>query len=156
MCGNHEFNPGGAADGSWDQIWSSGALLGPLGPPKGTFWAKTGPFWAPGGPEEGRHQAKMCGNHVTNPAGPIGSSWDQIWPPRPSEDLRGPKKGPFGAKTSPFRGPRSAVEPFLGAKRAQTHPPRCEVHCSTISNQCLTHLWSLGLPMAKYGNFGPK
>ena len=98
VCGNHEFNPGGAVSGSWDQIWSSGALLGPLGPPKGTFWAKTGPFGAPGGPEEGRYQAKVCGKHVTNPVGPISGSWDQIWPPRPSEDLRGPKNGILGPK----------------------------------------------------------
>ena len=74
VCGNHEVNPGRAAGGSWDQIWSSGALLGPLGPPKGTFSAQTGPFGAPGDPEEGRYQAKVCGNHVTNPVGPIGGS----------------------------------------------------------------------------------
>ena len=98
MCGNHEFNPGGAADGSWDQIWSSGALLGPLGPPTGTFWAKTGPFGAPGVPEEGRYQAKVCGKHVTNPYGPISGSWDQIWHPRPSEAPWGPKNGILGPK----------------------------------------------------------
>ena len=69
-----------------------------FGPKKGTFLAKTGPFGAPGGPEEGRHQANVCGNHVTNPVGPRGSSWDQIWPLSPSEDLRGPKKGLLGPK----------------------------------------------------------
>ena len=69
-----------------------------FGPQKKTFWPKTGPFGAPGGSEEGLYKAKLCGNHVTNPAGPIGSSWDQIWPPRPSEDLRGPKKGLLGPK----------------------------------------------------------
>ena len=74
VCGNHEFNPGGAAGGSKDKICSSGALLGPLGPPKGTFWAKTGPFGAPGGPEEGRDQVKVCGNHEFNPSGAAGGS----------------------------------------------------------------------------------
>ena len=43
MCGNHECNPGGGAGGSWDQIWSSGALLGPLRPPKGPKLALLGP-----------------------------------------------------------------------------------------------------------------
>ena len=43
-------------------------------PPKGTFWAKTGPFGAPGGPEEGRDQAKVCGNHEFNPSGAAGGS----------------------------------------------------------------------------------
>ena len=28
--------------------------------------------------------------------------------------------------------------------------------CSTMLNQCSSHLWSLGLPMAEYGHFGPK
>ena len=45
---------------------------------------------------------------------------------------------------------------FLGAKGVQTHPPRCEVQCSTMFNQCSTHLGSLGLPMAQYGHFEPK
>ena len=40
MCGNHEFTPGGAVGGSWDQIWSSWALLGPLGTQKGHFGPK--------------------------------------------------------------------------------------------------------------------
>ena len=43
-------------------------------PQKGTFWAKTGPFGAPGGPEEGRDQAKVCGNHEFNPSGAAGGS----------------------------------------------------------------------------------
>ena len=45
---------------------------------------------------------------------------------------------------------------FWGAKRFQTDPPRCEVQCSTLFNQCSTHLWSLGLPMANYGHIWPK
>ena len=63
--------------------------------------AKTGPFGAHGGTEDGRDQAKMCGYHVTKRVGPIGGSWDQIWPPRLSEDLRGAQKGPFGAPGVP-------------------------------------------------------
>ena len=43
-------------------------------PPKGTFWAKTGPFGAHGGPEDGRDQAKVCGNHEFNPGGAAGGS----------------------------------------------------------------------------------
>ena len=43
-------------------------------PPKGTFWTKTGPFGAHGGPEDGRDQAKVCGNHEFNPGGAAGGS----------------------------------------------------------------------------------
>ena len=71
---------------------------GPPGATKGPVLAQNDPFRAPGGPEEGRYQAKVCGCHVTNCVGPISGSWDQIWPPRLSEDLRGPKKGLLGPK----------------------------------------------------------
>ena len=57
ICGNHDSNPVGPIGGSWDQIWPPGALWVPLGPHKGTFWAKIGPFGVPEGPEE----AKACG-----------------------------------------------------------------------------------------------
>ena len=66
--------------------------------PKRDIWGQNWPFWGPRGPEEGRYQAKVCGCHVTNCVGPISGSWDQIWPPRLSEDLRGPKKGLLGPK----------------------------------------------------------
>ena len=102
VCGDHESNPGGPIGGSWDQIWSLGALRGPLGPPKGAFRAKTVSFRAPRDPEGAPYQVKVCGEHDSNPEWPIGGRWDQIWPPRA---LRGPQrspKGPFMAKTGPF------------------------------------------------------
>ena len=49
-------------------------------PQKGHFSAKMGPFGVPGGPEEARYQAKVCGNHDSNPVGPISGNWDQVWP----------------------------------------------------------------------------
>ena len=58
-----------------------------------------------------------------------------------------------GGSVWAFRAPKCH---FLGAKRVQTHPPRCEIQCSTMFNQCSTHLGLLGPPMAKYGHFGPK
>ena len=50
------------------------------GTPKVALRAKTGPFGVSGGPEKARYEAKVCGNHNSNPVRPIGSSWDQIWP----------------------------------------------------------------------------
>ena len=93
VCVHHESNSGGPMGGSWDQIWPIGALRGPWGPPKGLFGAKSSPFKAPWGPEGARYQVKVCFDHEPNSGGPMGGSWDQIWPPRPSEDLRGPQKG---------------------------------------------------------------
>ena len=91
---------------------------------KGIFWAKTGPVGAPGGPVKPRYQAKVYGGHESIPGGPIGGSWDHIWssrahrgPPGPPKGISWPKrallgapKGHFVAKTSPFGGPRSALE----------------------------------------------
>ena len=39
LCGDHESSPGRPIVGNWDQIWSSGALRGPLGTPQGCFGA---------------------------------------------------------------------------------------------------------------------
>ena len=47
VCGEHESSPGGPIGGSWDQIWSPGAVRGPPGPPKGPFGPKTSPFGGP-------------------------------------------------------------------------------------------------------------
>ena len=110
VCGHHETNPDGSMGGSWDQIWPLGALRGPPGPPKGSFRAKTGPFRTPGGPEGARYQVKVCGDHESNPDGPMGGSRDQIWPSGAHRGPLGLQKGPFGPETSPFGGPRSAVE----------------------------------------------
>ena len=63
------------------------------------------PFGAPWGPEGAQYQVKVCVHHESNSGGPMGGSWDQIWP---TAALLGPPespKGPFGAKTSPFRAP---------------------------------------------------
>ena len=45
---------------------------------------------------------------------------------------------------------------LAGTAYGQTDPPGCEIQCSTMFNQCSTHLRLLGLLMAKYGHFGPK
>ena len=60
-----------------------------------------------------------------------------------------PKKVIFGGSGGPQM-------PFFGGKKGPNSPPRCEVQCRTMFNQCSTHLGWLGLPKAKYGNFGPK
>ena len=62
------------------QFWSRGAQKRP-------FWAITGPFGVPGDPEKAQYQAKVFGNHDSNPVGPIGGSWDQIWPTGCSESF---------------------------------------------------------------------
>ena len=98
VCGNHNSNPLGPIGGSWDQIWPGGALPGPPGPPKGAFWAKTGPFGAPWGPGAAQYQSIVCGNHNSNQVGPIGNSWDQIWPLRGLQVPLGPQKVPLGPK----------------------------------------------------------
>ena len=79
VCVHHESNSGGPMGGSWDQIWTTGALQGPWGPPKGPFGAKTSPFRAPWGSEGARYQVKVCVDHESNSVGPMGGSWDQIW-----------------------------------------------------------------------------
>ena len=70
----------------------------------GPFGVKTGSFGAPGDPEKAQYQAKVCGDHDSNPVGPIGDRWDQIWPPGALRGPPGPPKGPFGAKTGRFGG----------------------------------------------------
>ena len=110
----HESNLGTAAGGSRDQIWLPGALRIPPTPPKGVFWAKTSPFGATGGQEEVHYQVKVCGNHDSNPVGPICSNWDQIWPQVwPPELLSqlGPvlgQKGPLGPPVSTYKAPEWA------------------------------------------------
>ena len=69
---------------------------------RGAFGAKTGSFRAPLGPKGARYQVKVCGDHESNPGGPIGGSWDQICLPWALRVPMGPPKGPFGAKTGPF------------------------------------------------------
>ena len=55
--------------------------IGPFGAKKGHFVPKRA-FFGPLGVQKGaQYQPKICGNHDSNPVGPIGGSWDQIWPP---------------------------------------------------------------------------
>ena len=90
--GDHESNPGRPMGGSWDKVWSTGALQGlcnlcntmqyhnKYGAME--IWAKMGPFWAPGGDPEGtQYQVRVSGDHEYNPGRPMGGSWDQIWSP---------------------------------------------------------------------------
>ena len=60
VCGDHMFNPIRPFEGSWDQIWPTGALRGRRWPPKGPFGAKSSPFRAPLDPEGARYPVKMC------------------------------------------------------------------------------------------------
>ena len=109
VCGDPKFNPIRPFEGSWDQIWTTGALRGPRRPPKGPFRVKTSP--APCGPEEARYQVKVCVDHESNSGGPMGGSWDQIWPTRalgaPQRAFGGPKRallGPLGPRRCPIPG----------------------------------------------------
>ena len=98
------------------QMSQSGAVetkSGPTGPfedPKGLFGPKRALLGPPGAQKAPRYQVKVCGDHESNPDGPMGSSWDQIWPLGALQGPPGPPKGPFGPEMSPFGGPRSALE----------------------------------------------
>ena len=45
--------------------------------------------------ERARYQVEVCGDHESNPGGPIGCSWDQICPPWAHRVLLGPKRTLF-------------------------------------------------------------
>ena len=67
-----------------------------------------GPFWGPrrysegnGLPEGARYQVKVCGEHESNPGGPI----RQLEPNLVSRGPPRAPKGAFWAKTGPFRAP---------------------------------------------------
>ena len=88
--------------GQWGAV---GTKYGPPGPSedlggtqKGILGPKTSPFRAPWGLEGARYQVKVFVDHESTSGGPMGGSWDQIWPPWPSEDLRSPQKGLLGPK----------------------------------------------------------
>ena len=56
-----------------------------------------------------------------------------------------------------FLGPSGAPQGhFHGGKKVLTDPPRCEIQCSTVFDQCSTHLRQLRLPKAKYDHFESK
>ena len=111
---HNDSSPGRPISISWDQIWPPWTLRVHPGPPKEAFRAKTGPFGAPGGQEEAQYQAKVCGNHDSNPFGPICGNWDQIWPQVwPSElfsqlGLVLGQKGPLGPPVRTYKAPEWA------------------------------------------------
>ena len=84
----------------WDPIW--GHEIWGFGP--------NGAFRAFGHNKKAQCQVKMCGNHEANMFRPIGSSLDQIRPPKVVWGPLRPPKGSPGAKMSPSGGPRSTVE----------------------------------------------
>ena len=126
---------------SWDQIWPIGALRGPWGPPKGLFGAKFSPFKAPLGPEGVRYQVKVSFDHEPNSGGPMGGSWDQIWLPRPPEDLRGPQKG--------LLGPNRALSGRPGAQKGPNIWSKC------VLTMSLTQVGQWGAGGTKSGSPRP-
>ena len=52
--------------------------------------------------ERARYQVKVCGDHESNPGGPIGCSWDQICPPWAHRGHQEPPKGSFWGPNEPF------------------------------------------------------
>merc|ERR1712218_214878 len=51
VCVDHDSNSGGPMEGSWDQIWPTGPLLGPRGPKRARFGPEM-PFRGPQRPSE--------------------------------------------------------------------------------------------------------
>ena len=104
-----------------DQSPAVGTKSGPWGPSesiqdpqKRHLGLKRALLWAPGGQEKAQYQAQVCGNHDSNPEGPICSNWDQIrpqvWPPEFFSQL-GPvlgQKGPLGPPVSTYKAPEWA------------------------------------------------
>ena len=134
---------------SWDQIWPIGALRGPWGPPKGLFGAKSSPFKAPWGPEGARYQVKVCGDHKFNPIRPFEGSCDKIWPTGALLEPPKSPKGPFWAKTSPFRAP-------LGPKGARDQVKVCCDHESNPGGLIGGSWDQICLPWALRGPPGPQ
>ena len=95
VCGEHESDPGGPIRGSWDQIWSPGALRGPQ---KGHFVPKRallGSLWTQKGSDTRSKCVVTMSPAQTGQSGAVGT---KSGPPGPSEDLRGPQKGHSGPK----------------------------------------------------------
>ena len=85
-------------------------------PPKGPFWAKTGPFGGPRSAIEVCLEAQAHDMDAGHPVGPTSDSWAKNRPTRALPGPPGPPKGPFEAQTGRFGGPRSAIEVHLGAQ----------------------------------------
>ena len=104
-----------------DQSEAVGTKYGPSGPSedlqdphKGHLGPKRALLGPLGARKKAQYQAKVCGNHDSNPVGPICSNWDQIWPQVwPPELLSqlGPvlgQKGPLGPPVSTYKAPEWA------------------------------------------------
>ena len=137
------FNPFGLAGTAYGQIWpllaKKSHFWGVLGPPNAISWGQKGSKLTP---PDVKYNVQPCSTNVQ----PIWGCWDCLWP----------NMAIFGQKRSFLGGSGAPKCHFFGAKRVQTHPPGCEVQCSTMFNQCSTHLGSLGLPMAQHSHFEPK
>ena len=92
VCGEHESNPGGPIRGSWDQIWSPGALRGPQKGHFGPNRALLGPLWTQKGSDT---RSKCVVTMSPTQASQCGAVGTKSGPPRSP-------KGPFMAKTGPF------------------------------------------------------
>ena len=101
VCVDHESNSGRPMGGSWDQIWPTGALRGPWGPPKGHLGAKTSPFRAPGVQKGPDTRSKCTWIMNLTQAGQCGAVGTKSGPLGPSKDLVGPQKGLLGPKRAP-------------------------------------------------------
>ena len=132
-----------AAGTTYGQIWQFwveiGHFRGLLGHPRAIF---LGAKRFQQTPPDVRYNVQPCSTNVQ----PIWGSWNHLWP---NMAILGPNWA--------FSGPSGAPEGhFYGGKKVPTDPPGCEIQCSTVFNQCSTHLRQLEPLMAKYGNFGPK
>ena len=74
------------------------------------------------------------------------NSWKHLWPDMAISGQNWSLLGPPGAPHGHFH----------GGKRVPNDPPGCEIQCSTMFNQCSTHLRPLRLPKAKYDHFESK
>ena len=135
--------------GCWDCLWPFGQemsflgqkwqLLRPLGPAGDTFGGPKRPKQTP---PDVFDNVQLCSTNVHT----IWVCWRCLWP----------KNVLFGPKITILDASGAPGWHFLGALKAQTDPPGCVWQCSTMFNQCSTHLGLRGLPMAKYGHFGSK
>merc|ERR1712116_50114 len=74
-------HPVGPTSDSWAKNRPPRALRGPLGPPKGPFWAETGPFGGPRSAIEVRLEAQALDMEAGHPVGPTSDSWAKKRPP---------------------------------------------------------------------------
>ena len=95
----------------------AGLFLAARGPKSARFSSNMPQYGAKnqnGCQEEARYQATVCGNHESNPVGPICGNWDQIWPqvwPPELFSQLGPvlgQKGPLGPPVSTYKAPEWA------------------------------------------------